>query len=567
MAAENTAVNVDTEYETDFDFSDETEEDVSGFDFSDEAAEDVSDFDFSEDESVEDTNFDFSENDEGTDEEPSSLFGETQDSDTFTFDDTEDTGSDEVDVPDESQSSFSDDDSDTPATPSKEYNETFNGEEQLQHALFGLSSKLKITEERLKIADLIPSYFKKQSRRKTIIGLNGIVSQWGVINPVHVMKMEDDDTYLILDGLRRIYAAMKNGMEEIDCRVWDFEDKVEGKKLVNVISLMINRTEHYRPIEQWNMLQLLESVNGLSPVLLEYLLQLEAGQAMKLKDVMLCEEDYYEIRDKLAEGEFDIETAYKKLCGERKKENRLQREDNTAIANTIADEEVIEQQSEKRRLSDDEVHDLLELANTDVTGKDISELDMTDEIRSSDKYQTTDDRHPVDPSIRQSTFIRDDFHCRCCGIGGPQWLGVLVFHHAVPVYAGGPDTVDNGLTLCQNCHMTLHNYIQGKVQVKLDELSEGQQTTFKNIFKYGNVALKAVQSRGISRDELAKIDKTGKQHAFPDANLKDNVHMYSQAQAQGAVKEPVEDVGDTDDTMTFDFGDNEVGDEGVNAES
>lgn len=416
------------------------------------------------------------------------------------------------------------------AEAKREYDAAFDGEEQLEHSLFSLSSKLKITTEMIKLENLIPSNFKKQSRTKTIIGLNGTVSQWGVINPVHVMKLEDDDCYLILDGLRRVYAAMKCGMKEVECRIWDFEDKVEGKKLANVISLMINRSERFRPAEQWNMLQILEDVNDLSPTLLEYLLQLDAGQAMKLKDVMLCELDYVEIRDKLLDGELDIESAYKKLCNERKKENRLQRDDNTAIENTIADIDEVNKQAENRRLSDDEVHDLLELANTNADGKDMSELDMTDEIRGSDKFQTTDERHPVDPAIRQGTFIRDDFHCRCCGVGGVQWLGVLVFHHAVPVYAGGPDTIDNGLTLCQNCHMTLHNYIQGKVQVQMENLSESQKTTFKNIFKYGNIALSAVKSKGIKRSDLAALDKTGTQHAYPDAHIKENTIMYNQAQ-------------------------------------
>ena len=409
------------------------------------------------------------------------------------------------------------------------YNATFDGEEQLEHSLFSLSSKLQITSEMIKLEYLIPSNFKKQSRTKTIIGLNGIVSQWGVINPVHVMRLEDNDAYLVLDGLRRIYAAMKNGMEEVECRVWDFEDKAEGKKLANVISLMINRTEKYRPIEQWNMMKILEGVNDLSPVLLEYLLQLEAGQAMKLKDVMLCESDYYEIRDKLIMGEIDIESAYKKLCNERKKENRLQREDNTAIENTVSDEAIVP--ADKRRLSDDEVHDLLELANNDVSGSSVEELDMTDEIRGNDKYQTTDERHPVDQAIRQGTFMRGNFHCRCCGRGGVQWLGVLVFHHAIPVYAGGPDTIENGLTLCQNCHMTLHNYIMGKVQANFEDMSEGEVKTFKNIFKYGNIALNAVKSKGIDREKLAKLDRTGTQHAYPDANIKENTLLFSQAQS------------------------------------
>lgn len=411
----------------------------------------------------------------------------------------------------------------------KAYDETFDGVEQLEHSLFSLKSKLDLSTQLIPIKYLIPSEFKKQSRERTIIGLNGIVSQWGVVNPVHVMKCEDDDAYIILDGLRRVYAAMKNGLEEVECRVWDFENKVEGKKLANIISLMINRSERYKPSEQWAMMRTLERTNDLTPGLLEFLLQLEAGQAVKLRDIMQCEPEYIDIREKLIMGELDIESAFKKLSGERKKENRLQKEDMTSIENTV--DETRKADKEKRRLSDQEVHDLLEMTQADVSNMDAAEMDMTDEIRAGDKYQTTDERHPVDAAVRQGTFMRDDFHCRCCGTGGVQWLGVLVFHHAVPVYAGGPDTIDNGLTLCQNCHMTLHNYIMGKVQVDLDSLSEGQRKVFRNIFKYGNIALEATKRKGLKKEDIAKLDRTGVSHAYPDANIKENTILFTQAAA------------------------------------
>lgn len=418
-------------------------------------------------------------------------------------------------------------------------------------SLFDIDKEaLSFRYERINLDYLMPNEFKKSSRVKGIIGLDGIVSQWGVVNPVHVLKLEDDDAYLILDGLRRVYSAVKNGFEDIMCVVWDFEDKRKGKQMAHIISLMLNRHEPYRASELWNLMQALEDADELNSGMIEFLTQMGSGQAMKLKEVMRCEEDYCEIREKLVADELDIESAYKKLCNERKKENRLARENATIVENTVSsdmgaaedaqklsDEEVAHKldldmiPQSAGNLSEEDVDTLLEEAKrNDEEDKDLGSLDMTNEIRGDNMYQTTDERHPVDASVKQAAMIRDDFRCRCCGKGGAPWLGVLIYHHIVPVYAGGPDTIDNGLTLCQDCHMTLHNYIMGKVQVNLDELSDADKTIFKHIFKYGNIALKATKQKKISRSELEKLDKTGKQHAYPDQYLKENTQIFEGAQ-------------------------------------
>jgi 5-methylcytosine-specific restriction protein A len=364
------------------------------------------------------------------------------------------------------------------------------------------------------------------------------------------MKLEDDDAYLILDGLRRVYSAVKNGFDEVMCVVWDFKDKRKGKKMSRIISLMLNRHEPYRASELWNLMQILEDADELNSGMIEFLTQMGTGQAMKLKEVMRCEADYSDIREKLVADEIDIETAYKKLCNERKKENRLLKDDNTAVENTVSkelgaaddaqklsDEETAEKldlniiPQSAGNLSEKDVDSLLEEAQNDDKTEPLEAMDMTNEIRGDDAYQTTDERHPVDKSVKQAAMIRDNFKCRCCGKGGAHWLGVLIYHHIVPVYAGGPDTVENGLTLCQDCHMTLHNYIMGLVQVNLDDLSDEDKEIFRLIFKYGNIALKATKQKKISRSELEKLDKTGKQHAYPDQYLKENTKMFEGAAA------------------------------------
>ncbi len=419
----------------------------------------------------------------------------------------------------------------------REYDSMYDGEEQMQQQLISISSNINRYIKEIQIEDIITTEYKKVSRADSIIGLNGIVSEWGVVNPIHVLALEDDDMYMLLEGLRRVFALARNGVKEVTAIVWDFEDKEEGKEKANLLSAMINRSQKYTAKEQWEQMKILEEVNQVTPGLIEYLLQMDAGDSMKLKDVMLADSDFIEIKQKLLEGELTIDGAYKKLCSERKKQNKLAKEDNVVIeggsgvgADGIIDEDSV---SSDPKLSVDEVKDLLELRDVEI-GEDetFDSLNKTDEIRGN-VVQDTKDRKPIDQAVKQNTLIRDDFKCRCCGLDGKEgWLGIMVYHHLIPVYCGGPDTVDNGLTLCSNCHITLHNYLFGKVQVKLEELTEEQQTVFKNIFKYGNIALEAQKRAGLSRKEADKLDAGGRKHMMPGTGLEDNKKALAVANAQ-----------------------------------
>lgn len=401
-----------------------------------------------------------------------------------------------------------------------------NSEEGLNSAL-QIKSDIAIKLETVEIDDLITSNFKKIGRKDTLIGLSGVIGEWGVTTPIHVLKLEEDGFYMILDGLRRVFGALRSGKKDIPAMVWDFEDKQEGKEKANLLSLMINRSQKFTAKEMWEQLQVLEEVNGASPGLIEFLLQMHAGEAMKLKDVMLSDVEYSEIREDLMMGVTTIDAAYKKLCAERRKENRLAKEDSLVLEGIGADPNEV---SDEQHLSVDDVKDLLDLTNLDVGDSSLEDLDRTSEARGEYNVQEVGDRKPIDPKIKQATMIRDGFKCRCCGIGGHEgWMGVLVYHHLIPVFLGGEDSENNGLTLCANCHLTLHLYSFGKVSVRLDELGEEEQKVFRNIFKFGNVIIEGMKRTKMNKDEAFKADAGSRRHLYPGEGLKDNKEAFKVA--------------------------------------
>ena len=435
-----------------------------------------------------------------------------------------------------------------------EYESAFDGEEKMMHKLSNIKSDIKVTQKEIEIDSIITSNFKKISREDSISGLTGVVSTWGVVSPIHVLALEDDDCFQLLDGLRRVFAALRAGKKTIQAVVWEFSDRREGKELANIICLMINRNQRFTPREMWEQMKVLESVNDATPGLIEYLLQMEPGDAMKLKDVMLADESYADFRDGLLNGKYSIEQAYKKLCNERKKEDKLEKEDKMSVdadgivSTGVMSYQDIENGEEPERLSAKEAKELLEMSNLDddVEDETFDSLDRTNEIRREDMHQKVGERTFVDASVKKATLIRDGNKCRCCGIGGEAWAGILVYHHLIPVYAGGPDTVDNGLTLCVNCHLTLHNYITGDVQ-KPENMDPKQEEVLMKIMKFGNIALDASNKLGMKREELKKANAASKKHPMPNENVKINKQALAEAEQMGNADVEVDDFIDDEE--------------------
>ena len=440
-----------------------------------------------------------------------------------------------------------------------EYDDAFDGEEKLQNKLVSIKSEVTLTEEDIDIENIVTSDFKKTSRGKTISGLSNLIADWGVVTPIHVLKLEADDMYLLMDGLRRVYAALKRGETKIRAIIWKFSDVDEGKDMANIISLMINRTQKYSNKEQWNIMKsLLEE--STSPGLIEFLIQLPSGDAMRLQDIMTADvEGFQEFRDKFLADELTLDAAYKKLQKCRKDIDKIAQDDATVITSSDDGKDAV--QTENRRLlDDDEVLDLLDMADTsdeDIDNMDAEDLDMTDEVNTPE-VQDKNNRHPTDPAIKQATFRRDNFTCRCCGLKGEANIPVLVFHHVVGVACGGPDTVENGLTLCQNCHMLLHLYVFGKVRIEWDKFDTAETKKFKLICKYGNVQIKAWKKVGVSKEEAYKQDADSRRHLYPGEGLDIINSAYARAKRDGDFDRKADTAADTSsDTAADDSQDEE----------
>lgn len=410
-----------------------------------------------------------------------------------------------------------------------EYDATFSGEEKLSNLLKITSDSYTRKFEKIRLDQIGFTDPVKKSRAETMTGLTSIVKDLGVLDPIDVMTVEDPDDdykYVLISGLRRVFAALKNGQTEIDAIVWDFKDKDQGNDLALYLGLLLNRTQRRNWGEIWHLYQVLELQSAITPGTLEYLLQLESGDAMKLKDVMLC--DYDEVKQALLSGEKNLDGAYKLLAKLRKEEDKLAREDETGVSDTVegAEEIASDNIGEQGQLSDQDVMELLEMVDgvdEDVTDEDFDEVNKGS---FEEEGQKVGERHPVDPAIRQGTFQRDNFRCRCCGTGGVAFLGTLVYHHAIPVSARGKDSVANGLTLCDSCHQVLHcaEKAGGKIPMtkeQFEEYSEAEQLRIKRILKFAKVAVEAHKRVGNSRDKIVKEATASGRHRMPGETLKE----------------------------------------------
>lgn len=392
----------------------------------------------------------------------------------------------------------------------------------------------------------------KLSRKQTHRGLSTSVGQMGILSPIHVMKthgytewLENPDgpiyngyKYIVLSGFRRLYAAMRNKIEEVPAVVFTFKDPDVGNSLLVPLALHINRTQAREPQEVWGLLELLETQHSLSPANLEFLLNLEPGDAMRLKDIMRS--DFPEVIADLLDNKKNILQSYNALQKARKELDKLAEDDTQGIEGVEGSEDIISGEPQER-LDDQTVRELLELVDKDV---ELSDDDFADLSGAGDlpEIQKVGERHPLDPALRNAVMRRDNYRCVICGLGGPAFLGALIAHHVLPVSLKGPDTMENLVILDDSCHLSLHWVADRRGVIPMTkeeylEYSPEDKLRIKKIRRFSEVIIDARRRMGA----LNEKDHPG--HRMPGVGVKAVEEGFNQAgRPMGTPSEESEDL-------------------------
>lgn len=401
----------------------------------------------------------------------------------------------------------------------------------------------------------------KDYRSDTYSGLFNVVREMGVIVPIVVTPLaeyadfladnnittgaEADELgyagprYRVLDGWRRIFASLKNNQDEIPAVIITFHDPEVGRDLANLMHLVLNRAQKHTWAEKWSMLKVMEESYSLTPSMLDWLLLLEAGDSMRLKEVMLAE--YPEVTEDFLAGKKDLTRSYKALEKLRKAEaNPTAGDDDRKISSVDEAGDLATDDTDDAPLSDEEVKNLLEMGDElrevrDLLNKeaDTDDTDIADENYGGDPIpenaaeqvgfeggdddedmfgevdentvQDTKDRKPLSKELRTAILARDEFTCQACGYGkgitSMVHLGQLEAHHKTSVYVGGSDAMSNFVTLCQRCHGLVHilagfNAKIGMTKEEFENVPDNDQTMFRVCIKLAKVILKAEEETG-----------------------------------------------------------------------
>ena len=429
----------------------------------------------------------------------------------------------------------------------------------LESAIKGISGGFKITRGRIAIpSDLALLEFVKESRNETHQGLTQSIQEMGQLTPIVVMQStsyamylseHDGDPegfegkkYILIDGLRRLYSMVKLRFDYAEVCVFEFEDPDKGSEVAPLLRCLLNKHENMSYTELWGYLRILDEAYTLAPNIEEYLLGLESGDVMKLKDVMSSQDRYPDIVDALLSKKKTLDQAFSALNKARKEEDRLSIEDESGVGQ-IEDTAGIVDDSVRSGLSESDVKDILEMnANSDPSATGIDSNDFRDaegvdagKIADDFKTQDVNNREILDPAIKQQVFARDKMHCVICGIGGGGFVGSLCIHHIVEVKFGGSDRFDqdirseknNLITLCSNCHVNLH-YIAWNgnrlplTESEYNEYTDEQKLTLRKQKHYANIVYECEQ-RYNRQHGIKQGDRQGRKpsHQMPGTNKKE----------------------------------------------
>lgn len=412
-----------------------------------------------------------------------------------------------------------------------------------------------ITVDTVSISDIVIPSSIKDSRKETYLGLTRSVEELGVLSPIHIMILEgyaeyveengndegyEGPKYLLLDGLRRVFALKKNDLSRVNAVIYDFKDRDKASDIVNILSLILNKNQRKSWAEVWYLYQVIESQSALTPGNVEYLLQLEPGDAMKLKEIMSRKQEFPEPAEELLSNKKTLQQCYNMLNKLMKEQDQLAKEDISGVSD-IEEADGIVNEGDGNKLSDAEVKEILDME--DSFDGELSEDDF-DELMGNnlaDDRQTVGDRHPLDPALRAAVLQRDGYCCQITGRGKglptPIALGILNVHHKIPVHCGGMDSMDNLITVCLDAHTLIHIVERnmgklGMSKEQFDALDEEEKTFITGVMKIARIAVEANKRMGRSREQVRKDTSDSIRFKMPGLIQKENMKAITEAKVE-----------------------------------
>ena len=426
-----------------------------------------------------------------------------------------------------------------------EYEGSFSSEEKISHAMKLSKESFSIDIGVVDFDDLLIPEPMKTGRKETYLGLSTSIGELGIVSPIHVMITEgyanwknsggseeefDGFRYVLLHGFRRVWGGYKNGLERCMAVIWDFKDKDKGNDISMVLSNLLHKSQKHSWMEVWEMYQLLTAQASVSESSIEYLLQIDIGDAPKLKSIMERADEFPEPKQDLLDNKKTLQQAYNMLQKQMKEVDQLAKDDVTGISDMEQAEGVVEC-SEDILLSDDEIKDILEMGSG---GDELSEEDFDEFMGNNlpDDGQKVGERHPLDPALKAAVLARDGYCCQVTGRGKglptPIALAILNVHHKIPVHAGGKDTMDNLITVCLDVHTLIHIIERngGKVGMSketYDALPQEEKDFITGTMKIARIAVEANRKLGRTKEQIKKDTADAVKFKMPGVVQKENM--------------------------------------------
>lgn len=272
---------------------------------------------------------------------------------------------------------------------------------------------------------LVPSRNRPEPRN--LASLEESVRDFSLVVPIHVVPFGDDE-YILLDGARRLNAALNLGESQIIAIV----DDTINPHAVRTFESLINNTQPYTTAEKFKAGRFIESrQQGFSYDTIESIVGFKKGDYLKMLFIVNMADSFPDIYEKVMLDKMTPEQGEKKIHKELDK----------------AEE-------------DDAQEDLTHTSDGD------EEKDVSEQRKSESPYgqQNKENRSILDASLKTAVLTRDYGVCQSCGEGRdePEIAQLMKIHHIIPVELYGPDRRENLITLCASCHDLVHYYDEGR---------------------------------------------------------------------------------------------------------